>query len=295
MAQEEVIKLFDAKKIRIVWDSEAEKYYFSVVDIIQVLTESADATAYWRKLKQRLKAEGNETVTNCHALKMTAPDGKQRLTDVADTEQVLRLIQSVPSKKAEPFKLWLAKVGQERLNQMQDPERSIEQAIMDYRRLGYSENWINQRIKTIEIRKGLTDEWKRSGVETEQEYASLTDIMYRAWSGLNTREYKEYKGLRKESLRDNMTNVELMLNGLAEAAATEISQERNPQGYVETAHIAQEGGEVADAARQNLEHRLGRSVISNKRALHFTNPPDELPLPKPKDDLDDLTGLDEKA
>ena len=295
MAQEEVIKLFDAKKIRIVWDSEAEKYYFSVVDIIQVLTESADATAYWRKLKQRLKAEGNETVTNCHALKMTAPDGKQRLTDVADTEQVLRLIQSVPSKKAEPFKLWLAKVGQERLNQMQDPERSIEQAIMDYRRLGYSENWINQRIKTIEIRKGLTDEWKRSGVETEQEYASLTDIMYRAWSGLNTREYKEYKGLRKESLRDNMTNVELMLNGLAEAAATEISQERNPQGYVETAHIAQEGGEVADAARQNLEHRLGRSVISNKRAIHFTNPPDELPLPKPKDDLDDLTGLDEKA
>ena len=295
MAQEEVIKLFDAKKIRIVWDSEVEKYYFSVVDIIQVLTESADATAYWRKLKQRLKAEGNETVTNCHALKMTAQDGKQRLTDVADTEQVLRLIQSVPSKKAEPFKLWLAKVGQERLNQIQDPERSIEQAIMDYRRLGYSENWINQRIKTIEIRKGLTDEWKRSGVETEQEYASLTDIMYRAWSGLNTREYKEYKGLRKESLRDNMTNVELMLNGLAEAAATEISQERNPQGYVETAHIAQEGGEVADAARQNLEHRLGRSVISNKRAIHFTNPPDELPLPKPKDDLDDLTGLDEKA
>ena len=295
MAQEEVIKLFDAKKIRIVWDSEVEKYYFSVVDIIQVLTESADATAYWRKLKQRLKAEGNETVTNCHALKMTAPDGKQRLTDVADTEQVLRLIQSVPSKKAEPFKLWLAEVGQERLNQMQDPERSIEQAIMDYRRLGYSENWINQRIKTIEIRKGLTDEWKRSGVETEQEYASLTDIMYRAWSGLNTREYKEYKGLRKESLRDNMTNVELMLNGLAEAAATEISQERNPQGYVETAHIAQEGGEVADAARQNLEHRLGRSVISNKRAIHFTNPPDELPLPKPKDDLDDLIGLDEKV
>ena len=295
MAQEEVIKLFDAKKIRIVWDSEVEKYYFSVVDIIQVLTESTDATAYWRKLKQRLKAEGNETVTSCHALKMTAPDGKQRLTDVADTEQVLRLIQSVPSKKAEPFKIWLAEVGQERLNQMQDPERSIEQAIMDYRRLGYSENWINQRIKTIEIRKGLTDEWKRSGVETEQEYASLTDIMYRAWSGLNTREYKEYKGLRKESLRDNMTNVELMLNGLAEAAATEISQERNPQGYVETAHIAQEGGEVADAARQNLEHRLGRSVISNKRAVHFTNPPDELPLPKPKDDLDDLTGLDEKV
>ncbi|MBO4578402.1 MAG: hypothetical protein J5688_06810 [Paludibacteraceae bacterium] len=291
MAQEELIKLFDAKKIRIVWDSETEKYYFSVVDVIQVLTDSADATAYWRKLKQRLKAEGNETVTNCHALKLTATDGKQRLTDVADTEQVLRLIQSVPSKKAEPFKLWLAKVGQERLNQLQDPERSIEQAIKDYRRLGYSENWINQRIKTIEIRKGLTDEWKRSGVETDQEYASLTDIMYQAWSGMNTREYKELKGLRKENLRDNMTNVELMLNGLAEAAATEISQERNPQGYVETAHIAQEGGEVADAARQNLEQRIGRSVISSKRAVHFTNPPEELPLPKQKDELDDLTDL----
>ena len=294
MAQEEVIKLFDAKKIRIVWDSEAEKYYFSVVDVIQVLTDSVDyqaARKYWKVLKGRLAQEGNETVTNCYQLKLTAADGKQRLTDVADTEQVLRLIQSVPSKKAEPFKLWLAKVGQERLNQLQDPERSIEQAIKDYRRLGYSENWINQRIKTIEIRKGLTDEWKRSGVETEQEYASLTDIMYRAWSGLNTREYKELKGLRKESLRDNMTNVELMLNGLAEAAATEISQERNPQGYVETAHIAQEGGEVADAARQNLEQRIGRSVISSKRAVHFTNPPEELPLPKETDDLDELTDL----
>lgn len=217
MAHEEAIKLFDAKKIRVVWDDQTEKYYFSVVDVIQVLTESVDATAYWRKLKQRLKAEGNETVTNCHALKLTAADGKQRLSDVADTEQILRLIQSVPSKKAEPFKMWLAKVGQERLNQLQDPERSIEQAIKDYRRLGYSEAWINQRIKTIEIRKGLTDEWKRSGVESEQEYASLTDIMYRAWSGMTTREYKKYKGLRKENLRDNMTNVELMLNGLAEA------------------------------------------------------------------------------
>jgi len=294
MAQEEVIKLFDANKIRVVWDSEKEKYYFSIVDVIQVLTDTPNARKYWSVLKTRLKSEGSELATNCSQLKLQAADGKKYLTDVADTEQVLRLIQSVPSKKAEPFKMWLAKVGQERLNQMQDPERSIEQAIMDYRRLGYSENWINQRIKTIEIRKGLTDEWKRSGVETEQEYASLTDIMYRAWSGLNAREYKKYKGLRKESLRDNMTNVELMLNGLAEAAATEISQERNPQGYVETAHIAQEGGEVADAARQNLEQRLGRSVISNKRAIHFTNPPDELPLPNPKDDLEELTSLDEK-
>ena len=291
MAQEELIKLFDAKKIRIVWDSEAEKYYFSVIDVIQVLTESVDGRKYWNKLKQRLREEGNESVTNCHQLKLQSSDGKKYLTDVADTEQVLRLIQSVPSKNAEPFKLWLAKVGQERLNQLQDPERSIEQAIKDYRRLGYSENWINQRIKTIEIRKGLTDEWNRSGVETEQEYASLTDIMYRAWSGLNTREYKELKGLRKESLRDNMTNVELMLNGLAEAAATEISQERNPRGYDETAYIAQEGGEVADAARQNLEQRLGRSVISPRRAVDFTNPQEELPLPKDTDELDELTDL----
>ena len=291
MAQEEAIKLFGSKQIRIVWDSEKEKYFFSIVDVIQVLTDSVDATAYWRKLKQRLKAEGNETVTNCHALKLTATDGKQRLTDVADTEQVLRLIQSVPSKKAEPFKLWLAKVGQERLNQLQDPERSIEQAIQDYRRLGYSETWINQRIKTIEIRKGLTDEWKRSGVETDLEYASLTDIIYRAWSGMNAREYKELKGLRKESLRDNMTNVELMLNGLAEAAATEISQERNPKGYSEAAAVAQEGGEVADAARQNLEQRLGRSVVSSKRAKQFTNPQDELPLTEQTEESEEISSL----
>ena len=294
MAQEEAIKLFGSKQIRIVWDSEKEKYFFSIVDVIQVLTDSVDGRKYWNKLKQRLREEGNETVTNCHQLKLTAADGKQRLTDVADTEQVLRLIQSVPSKKAEPFKLWLAKVGQERLNQLQDPERSIEQAIQDYRRLGYSEAWINQRIKTIEIRKGLTDEWKRSGVETDLEYASLTDIIYRAWSGMNAREYKELKGLRKESLRDNMTNVELMLNGLAEAAATEISQERDPKGYSETAAIAQEGGEVADAARQNLEQRLGRSVISSKRAKQFTTPPDELPLADQTDESEDITTLEDK-
>ena len=294
MAQEEAIKLFDAKKIRVVWDDQTEKYYFSIIDIIQVLTESADyqtSRKYWNKLKQRLKEEGNESVTNCHQLKLEAADGKRYLTDVADTEQVLRLVQSVPSKKAEPFKLWLAQVGQERLNQLQDPELSIEQAVKDYRRLGYSETWINQRIKTIEIRKGLTDEWKRSGVESEQDYASLTDIMYRAWSGMNTREYKKYKGIRKESLRDNMTNVELMLNGLAEAAATEISKERNPKGYNESASIAHEGGEVADVARQNLEHRLGRSVVSSQRAIHFTSPPDELPLPKDDYDFQNLTNI----
>jgi len=291
MAQEEAIKLFDAKKVRVVWDDQTEKYYFSIIDIIQVLTESADyqtARKYWSVLKTRLRKEGSELATNCSQLKLEAADGKRYLTDVAETEQVLRLVQSVPSKKAEPFKIWLAQVGQERLNQLQDPELSIEQAIKDYRRLGYSESWINQRIKTIEIRKGLTDEWKRSGVESEQDYASLTDIMYRAWSGMNTREYKKYKGLRKESLRDNMTNVELMLNGLAEAAATEISKERNPQGYNESASIAHEGGEVADVARQNLEHRLGRSVISDKRAVNFTTPPDELPLPKEHDDPEDI-------
>ena len=287
MATHDLVKIFDSSKIRVVWDDEQEKYFFSVVDVVGVLTESVDGRKYWNKLKQRLKEEGSESVTNCHQLKLVAADGKRYNTDVADLEGVLRIIQSIPSKKAEPIKRWLAQVGSERFHQLQDPERSIEQAIQDYRRLGYSEAWINQRIKTIEIRKGLTDEWKRSGVESELEYASLTDIMYRAWSGMTAREYKKLKGLRQESLRDNMTNVELMLNGLAEAAATEISQERNPQGYDETAAIANEGGEVADAARQNLEQRLGRSVISNKQAVNFTTPPDELPLPKDPDEEDE--------
>ena len=291
MAIHDLVKVFDSSKIRVVWDDEKEKYYFSVVDVVGVLTESVDGRKYWNKLKQRLKEEGSESVTNCHQLKLQAADGKRYNTDVADLEGILRIIQSIPSRKAEPIKRWLAQVGSERFQQLQDPERSIEQAILDYRRLGYSEAWINQRIKTIEIRKGLTDEWKRSGVESELDYASLTDIMYRAWSGMTAREYKKYKGLRQENLRDNMTNVELMLNGLAEAAATEISHERNPQGYDETAAIANEGGEVADAARQNLEQRLGRSVISNKRAVNFTTPPDELPLPKDPDELDDITDL----
>ena len=249
-----------------------------MVDVIQVLTESTNPQTYWRVLKKRLSDEGNETVTNCNALKLPAADGKMRLTDVATTEQLLRLIQSVPSKKAEPFKLWLAEVGRQRLEQLQNPEQSIEQAIRDYRRLGYSEAWINQRIKTIEVRKGLTDEWKRGGMQEERDYAILTDIISKAWSGMTTREYKQHKGLRKESLRDNMTNVELMLNGLAEAAATELSQRENPQGFQENAQIAQRGGNVAHVAREQLEHELGTTVISNKRALHFTNPPDELPL-----------------
>lgn len=278
MADQNEIQLFDGKQVRYVWDEEQEKYFFSVVDIIQVLTDSENPRKYWSVLKTRLKQEGSEMATNCSQLKLPASDGKSYLTDVADIEQVFRLIQSVPSKKAEPFKLWLAALGQERMNQLQDPELSIEQAIKDYRRLGYSEDWINQRIKTIEIRKGLTDEWQRGGMKEEHDYAILTDIISRAWSGMTTREYKKYKGLRKESLRDNMTNVELMLNGLAEAAATELSKRENPKGFAENANIAQRGGDVAHVARERLEQELGDTVISDKRALNFTNPPEELPF-----------------
>ncbi len=278
MAQEETIKLFEGKQVRYVWDNEQEKYFFSIVDIIQVLTDSPRPRKYWNALKTKLQAEGSEVSQNMGQLKMKSPDGKQRLTDVADTEQVLRLIQSVPSKKAEPFKLWLAHLGQERMNQLQDPELSIEQAIKDYRRLGYSEEWINQRIKTIEIRKALTDEWKRGGMEEDKDYAILTDIISRTWSGMTTREYKEHKGLRKESLRDNMTNVELMLNGLAEAAATELSKRENPKGFAQNAQVAQRGGNVAHVAREQLEQELGETIISSKRAINFTAPPEELPF-----------------
>ena len=272
------IKLFEGQNIRYVWDEGKEQYFFSVVDVIQVLTDSPRPRKYWSALKTKLQSEGSEVSQNMGQLKLLAPDGKMRLTDVATTEQLLRLIQSIPSKKAEPFKLWLAEVGRQRLEQLQDPEQSIEQAIRDYRRLGYSEAWINQRIKTIEVRKALTDEWKRSGMQEERDYAALTDIISKAWSGMTTREYKRHKGLRKENLRDNMTNVELMLNGLAEAAATELSLRENPQGFRENAEIAHRGGNVAHVAREQLEHELGTTVISNKRALHFTTPPDELPL-----------------
>jgi len=278
MAEQNEIQLFDGKQVRYVWDEEREKYFFSVVDVIQVLTDSPRPRKYWNALKTKLAAEGSELSSKMGQLKLPASDGKSYLTDVADTEQVFRLIQSVPSKKAEPFKLWLAAVGQERMNQLQDPELSIEQAIKDYRRLGYSEDWINQRIKTIEIRKGLTDEWQRGGMKEEHDYAILTDIISRAWSGMTTREYKNYKGLRKESLRDNMTNIELMLNGLAEAAATELSKRENPKGFAENANVAQRGGDVAHVARERLEQELGDSVISDKRALNFTNPPEELPF-----------------
>ena len=278
MGIEMQIQSFNDAKIRMVWDNEKEQYFFSVVDIIQVLTDSPIPRRYWSDLKRKLQAEGSELYENIVQLKLLSSDGKKYFTDVATVEQVFRIIQSVPSKKAEPFKLWLAEVGRQRLEQLQDPELSIDQAIRDYRRLGYSETWIYQRIKTIEVRKGLTDEWKRGGMSEECDYAKLTDIISKAWSGMTTREYKDYKGLRKESLRDNMTNVELMLNGLAEAAATELSKRENPQGFTENAHIAQRGGNVAHVARERLEEELGATVISDQRAVHFVNPPDELPF-----------------
>jgi hypothetical protein len=252
------IKLFESREVRAEWDADNEKWWFSVVDIVAVLTESIDPQAYWRKLKQRLKDEGNETVTDCHGLKMRAADGKLRLTDVADTEQILRLIQSIPSKRAEPFKLWLAQVGSERLDETVDPELSIERAIQNYRRLGYSENWINQRIKSIEVRKLLTDEWDKSGVQPGQEYATFTDLMSKTWSGLTTREYKQHKGLKKENLRDNMTNTELVLNMLAEVAATDISLVRNPQGLNESAAVAVDGAKTAKAGQHLGTQRAPR-------------------------------------
>ena len=232
MTKQESIKLFEEKKVRTVWDDEQEKWYFSVVDVVGVLTESKDPQVYWRVLKKRLLEEGNETVTNCNGLKLRAADGKMRLTDVADTEQIFRIIQSIPSPKAEPFKQWMAQVASQRLDQMQDPELSIDQAIMDYKRLGYSDAWINQRIKSIEVRKELTDEWERTGVNKGVEYASLTDIITKEWSGLTTRQYKNLKGLKKENLRDNMTNLEIAFNILAEASATELSKQQNPNGYI---------------------------------------------------------------
>lgn len=268
MTKREALKLFEDKKVRTVWDDEQEKWYFSIVDVVAVLTDSVDPTAYWRKLKQRLKVEGNETVTNCHGLKMRAADGKMRMTDVADTEQLFRLIQSIPSPKAEPFKLWMAQVASERIDQLQDPELSINQAMKDYKRLGYSDNWINQRIKSIEVRKELTDGWQRGGVNGTQ-YASLTDIITQEWSGRTTKDYKKLKGLKKENLRDNMTNLELALNTLAEASTTEISKQKNPKGFDQNANVAKRGGSVAKAARKQLEAQLGRTVISSAKANDY--------------------------
>lgn len=263
-------QIFDNSKIRSVWDRENEKWYFAIVDVVAVLTESADPFAYWRKLKQRLKEEGNESVTNCHALKILAADGKMRMTDVGDVEQILRLIQSIPSKKAEPFKLWLSKVGSVIIDEASDPELAIDRAIRTYRNLGYSESWINQRLKSIEVRKNLTDEWERSGVKQGREYAILTDLMYRTWAGMIAKEYKDFKGLKKESLRDNMTNVELILNMLAEVSATEISKNENPENLEQSAEIAVSGAEVARDARKSLEKR-GAKTISSKNAKEIAD------------------------
>jgi len=260
------IKLFEEKQVRAVWDDDAEKWWFSIVDVVAVLTESPNPQTYWRVMKKRLKDEGNETVTNCNGLKMMAADGKNRMTDVADAEQLLRLIQSVPSSKAEPFKLWLAKVGSERLDETVDPEQSIDRAIQNYRRLGYSENWINQRIKSIEVRKALTDEWDKSGVQQGKEYASLTDLMTRTWSGMSTRDYKQFKGLKKENLRDHMTNMELILNMFAEAAATEISIVEQPVGFTESENVAKRGANTARIARKQLEEETGKPAVSRLNA-----------------------------
>ena len=269
MNTETAVKLFENHKIRTQWDENQEKWYLSIVDIVSVLTQSVDPNAYWRKLKQRLNEEGNETVTNCHALKMIAQDGKMRLTDVADVEQVFRLIQSIPSPKAEPFKLWLAQIGRERIDEIEDPEITINRALETYLKKGYSESWINQRLKSIEIRKGLTDEWDRGGIQKGLEYAILTDELTRSWSGMRTREYKKLKGLKKENLRDNMTNMELVLNMLAEVSATEISKTQNPKGLEENKKVARAGGDVARKARKELETKTGKNVITSLNAKHL--------------------------
>ena len=272
------IQLFEGKKVRIVWDEEQEKYYFSVVDIVQVLTGSFDyqqARKYWKVLKGRLIKEGNETVTNCYQLKLPAADGKRRMTDMADLQGIFRIIQSIPSKKAEPVKQWLAKLGEQRIDQMIDPELTFQMAIEDYRRQGYSDKWINERMRSIEMRKELTDEWQRAGITEHKDFAILTNVLTQAWSGMTTGEYKRFKGLTKENLRDNMTNVELALNTLAEVTATELSRQRNPKGMAQSAQTAKEGGDVARSARVDIESRLGRSVISSEKASDHIHPIEE--------------------
>ena len=269
MTKQQALKLFEEKKVRTVWDDEQEKWYFSIVDVVSILTESTDGRKYWNKLKQRLKEEGNETVTNCHQLKMRAADGKMRMTDVADTGQLFRLIQSIPSPKAEPFKLWMAQVVRERLDEMQDPELTIDRAMMEYKRLGYSDNWINQRLKSIEVRKDLTDEWKRRGLKEGIQFATLTDIITQAWAGMTTKEYKDFKGLKKENLRDNMSNIELILNMLAEATTSEISKEKKPATFIESKVIAKQGGQVAGNARKEIESRTGKDVITPLNAKDY--------------------------
>lgn len=266
MTKREAIQIFDERQVRTVWDSQEEKWYISIVDTVAVLTDSIDPTAYWRKLKQRLKEEGNQTVTNCHGLKMRAADGKMRKTDVADPEQLFRLIQSIPSPKAEPFKVWMAQVASERLDEMQDPEMTINRAMMDYKRLGYSDSWINQRLKSIEIRKELTDEWKKHGLQEGQQFATLTNIITQTWADVGVQAYKALKGLKKENLRDNMTNTELILNMLAEASTKEISEATDPQSFAEHMSVARKGGSVARNARLELERSTGRKVVTSLNA-----------------------------
>ena len=265
------LQIFENQPIRTAWDEEKEEWYFSIVDVVQVLTDSTDGRKYWNKLKQRLKAEGSQLVTNCHQLKMRAQDGKKRMTDVATTEQLLRLIQSIPSTKAEPFKLWLAQVGRERIEETIDPELSIERAMETYARLGYPEDWINQRLQTIRARKELTDQWKSHGVEQGKEFAILTDEVTRAWSGMSTRQYKNLKGLKKENLRDNMSTLELALNMLAEATTTELTKVQNPQGLQENQKVARSGGSVAGNARKEIEAQTGRPVITAQNAKQLNS------------------------
>lgn len=270
MGQNDKIQLFEDKRIRTAWDEEREEWFFSIVDVVAVLTDSKDPAAYWRKLKQRMHEEGNETVTNCHSLKMTAADGKRRLTDVADTQQLLRIIQSIPSPRAEPFKLWLAEVGRERIEETIDPELTIDRALETYLRKGYTREWINQRLQAIQVRKELTDEWDARGVQRGREYAILTDEISRAWSGMTTRQYKNLKGLKKENLRDNMTTLELVLNMLAEATTTQLSKQRQPATFQENLQTAREGGEVAGSARKDIEARSGGvPVITSQNAAQF--------------------------
>ena len=263
------VQLFENQPIRTAWDEENEEWYFAIVDVVAVLTESVDPSSYWRKLKQRLKQEGNETVTNCHGLKMLSKDGKRRVTDVASTEQVLRLIQSIPSKKVEPFKMWLAQVGRERIEETIDPELSIERALETYARLGYPEDWINQRLQTIRARKELTDQWKAHGVEKGREYAILTDEITKAWSGMSTRQYKKMKGLTKGNLRDNMSTLELALNMLAEATTTELTKDKNPEGLEENCKVSRQGGRIAGNTRREIEEEIGRPVVTSQNAVQL--------------------------
>ncbi len=282
MDKDKAVRLFNNKEIRVEWNEDEEKWYFAVVDVVGVLSESVNPAAYWRKLKERLLKEGNQTVTNCHALKLRAADGKMRLTDVADSEQLLRIIQSIPSPNAEPFKTWLARVGYERIEETEDPEKSIDRALQTYLAKGYSKEWINQRLKSIEMRKELTDEWRQRGVQAGAEFAILTDEITRAWAGRSVQDYKKLKDLKKENLRDNMTNLELVLSMLAEAATTEISKEKKPRDFDQNKTVARQGGAVAGGARQEIEQRSGKPVVTSKNARDLLAGADDEP--------DDLLG-----